>query len=396
VAYLACPYMLEVLFWILLFILFYAYFGYGLLLGLWRLLFPKKRDYPTDFFPAVTLVVPAFNEATVIEKKIQNCFLLSYPRQLLTILVITDGSTDNTPQLVRKYPSLVHLHQPERKGKSAALNRAMKEVRSPFVVFTDANTELQSDSIQKMMRHYVDEKTGGVSGEKRIVDTAHTAVGRGERIYWRYESLLKKLSADFYSLIGAAGELFSIRTALFEPLNEDVILDDFVLSARICGKGYRFAYEQEAYTLEAASETITEEKERKVRISAGCFQALFLLKDLLNPVRNGRLFFQYFSHRVLRWVFCPLCIPVILLVNCYLVYGQQAWPYLSFLWLQVTCYLLAFVGWLFAAKPGFPKILLIPYYFVFMNISLYTGFIFFLMGKQSVLWKKAQRSSFSD
>lgn len=383
---------MEVVFWISALLLFYVYLGYGLLLSLLSKFSKKRLLPPPDLSVPVTLVVPAFNEETILEKKIQNCLSLSYPKEALTIIFITDGSTDNTARLVAVHPGILHLHQPERRGKTAALNRAMRQVSTPFVVFSDANALLHPDSIQNLLRHYSYPKVGGVSGEKRIAAVDDTAVGAGERIYWQYESMLKKADADFYSVIGAAGELFSIRTHLFAPLEENIILDDFVLSARICQKGYRFAYDNDAYATEGPSETIAEEQERKIRISAGCFQALRLLKTFLNPFENWRLTFQYFSHKVLRWTLCPLLVPVLFFSNAILAIKEEGVFYLAVFALQGYFYAFALLGWLFSGKKGFPKPCLIPYYFVFMNLSLYIGFYRFLTGRQSSVWKRSARS----
>ncbi|RYZ54720.1 MAG: glycosyltransferase family 2 protein [Chitinophagaceae bacterium] len=383
---------MEVVFWISVLLLFYVYLGYGLLLSLLSRFSKQGPLSPPDTVLPVTLVVPAFNEEAFIEKKIQNCLSLSYPKQALTLLFISDGSTDNTARLLATNPAITHLHQHERRGKTAALNRAMQVVTTPFVVFSDANALLHPDSIQNLLRHYSDPKVGGVSGEKRIAALGHSAVGTGERLYWQYESMLKKADAAFYTVIGAAGELFSIRSHLFEPLEENIILDDFVLSSRICEKGYRVAYDSDAYATEGPSETIAAERERKIRISAGCFQALVLLTSFLNPFKNGRLTFQYVSHKVLRWTLCPLLVPVLFVSNAVLAVKGESFLYIALFALHCCFYVFAWLGWLFSGKRGFPKPFLIPYYFVFMNLSLYIGFWRFLAGRQSSAWKRSARA----
>ena len=382
---------MEAVFWISLSVLFYTYLGYGLLLLLYRVFTKRKKITDTPVLPPVTLIVFAYNEEAVIEQKIQNCLLLRYPEHRLRLLFITDGSTDNTPAMVARHSRLTHLHEEQRKGKTAALNRAMQAVETPFVVFTDANAFLGPDSLRKIVRHYQDAAVGGVSGEKRMIATDSTAVTAGEGLYWQYESVLKKADAGFYTVMGAAGELYSIRTALFEPLDESVILDDFFLFAHVCLKGYRFAYEGEAYALETASENIREEQTRKVRIGAGCFQALWTLKGLLNPRRHWKLTFQYLSRRVLRWTLCPLLAPLLLSTNAWLFFHRPQPVYVVFFWLQALFYLLAVFGWLLAEKKGWPRVLFIPCYFVFMNLSLYQGFYRFLQKKQPAAWAKAVR-----
>lgn len=386
---------MQTLFWIAFFLLFYTYIGYGLLLFVLSLFVRRRRSLSGSHLPPVTLVIPAYNEEVFIREKIENSLSLRYPEGKRTILVVTDGSTDHTNAIIRSFAGVQLLTSEERRGKTAAINRAMQCVETPVVVFTDANTLLHEDCLMNIVPHYADATVGGVAGEKRLFDKEASAVGLGERLYWQYESLLKTADARFYTVIGAAGELFSIRTELFQPVREDVILDDFVISARVCQQGYRFVYEAGAYAVETSSATISEERKRKIRISAGCFQALGELKSLLNPFRNFRLAFQYLSHRVLRWTLCPLCLPLLFLSSGWLaIAGENAFFRISFAG-QILFYALAAAGGVLSQKKRFPKLLLVPYYFVFMNLSLCLGFYRFLTRKQSVIWTKAERKTFA-
>jgi cellulose synthase/poly-beta-1,6-N-acetylglucosamine synthase-like glycosyltransferase len=384
---------MEAVFWIAVFILFYTYIGYGLLLLVITGIKGKKSVIDTAYFPPVTLVVPAYNEADCIEKKIQNTLSLQYPDGLLSFLFITDGSKDDTAEIVRRYPQINLLHQPERNGKTAAINKAMQHILTPYVVFSDANTLLHPQSIIKLVQHYSDESAGGVSGEKRIRDNEHSTVGFGERLYWQYESLLKKANGDFYTIVGAAGELFSIRTKLYQPVDATIILDDFFISARVCLQGYRFLYESEAYGIETSSASMNEERKRKIRISTGSFQSLLLLKGLLNPFKNARVAFQYLSHRVLRWTICPLLLPLVFVLNIILFSRQSGWVYTCFFWIQTGFYFSAVAGRLLAGKNVAIKGLFIPYYFVFMILSQYVGFYRFATKRQSGIWEKSNRKN---
>lgn len=349
---------MHALFWITLLLLFYTYFGYGLLLLLLNAVFKRRETVDETLLPPLTFVVPAYNEEAVIAQKMENTLALDYPAERISFLFVTDGSTDATPEIVRRYAQIALLHQPQREGKSAALNRAMRTVQTPVVVFSDANAMLHPQSLRKLVRHYADETVGGVSGEKRIAAAERSAVGFGERLYWRYESLLKKANGDFYTTVGAAGELFSMRTSLFRPLKPDVILDDFVVSAGACLQGRRFLYEPEAVAAESSSASFGEERKRKVRISAGCYQALVRMPALLNPVRNFRLAFQYVSHRVLRWTVCPLAVPALFLSSAVLT-GDGALYAVAF-WSQCAFYFLALCGRAAASQKRLPKPLLVP------------------------------------
>jgi len=261
------------------------------------------------------------------------------------------------------------------------------------VVFCDANTFLNRDAIRKIVRHYADPQVGGVAGEKRIFRKEEdNASGAGEGLYWKYESFLKRKDSEVYSVVGAAGELFSIRTALFEAPDENMIIEDFYLSLSIAAKGYRFVYEPEAYATETASVSVAEEWKRKVRICAGGFQAMSKLKHLLNPLRYGILSFQYVSHRVLRWTLAPLSLPLILISNAWLVFGGSAFFMFS-LTAQAIFYGMAAVGYTMRDRKIAIKGFFVPYYFCVMNLSVYAGYMRFASGKQSVVWDKAERAT---
>lgn len=379
-------------------VLFYTYVGYAMVIYLLSKLksSPKQVVSLADpDLPEVTLLVAAFNEEQCIEEKITNSLGLDYPKDKLSIFFVTDGSTDNTPDIVKKFHAVKLFHDFQRKGKIHAVNRVMKYVTTPIVVFSDANTLLNPPAIRNLVRHYQDEQVGGVAGEKRIYKSEEdNASGSGEGFYWKYESFLKEKDAAVYSIVGAAGELFSIRTALYEQPAQDTIIEDFHLSMRICARGYRFMYEPEAYAMETASASVDEEWKRKVRICAGGFQAMVRLKHLLNPFRYGILSFQYISHRVLRWTLAPLSLPLVLVSNMLLAFTGPS----IYAWLlagQAGFYLLAFVGYRYRDRKISLKGFFIPYYFMVMNLSVYAGFLRYVKGNQSVVWEKARRATIS-
>ena len=387
----------ETVFWICFMVIFYTYAGYPILLLI--LVYLKKIFTTTpgpkeinNFHEPVTLLVAAYNEQDVIEEKIKNCFELDYPTEKLKILFITDGSTDNTVSIIKKYPLARNLHQPERKGKLAAMNRAMQFVDTDFVIFTDANTLLNRESLTKIMSHYADPNVGGVAGEKKIVISKDGAVARGEGVYWKYESFLKNLDSQLYTTVGAAGELFSMRSALYSTLPGNIIIEDFIQSLLLCDKGYMVKYEPGAFSLEKASFSIKDEMERKIRISAGGFQAIIYLKKLLNVFRYPTLSFQYISHRVLRWTLCPVALGV-LFINSFMVWWERDSPFFGFFTLlQAVFYLMALAGWLISRNNRDPGIFYLPFYFVFMNCCVFAGFMRFVRGKQGATWQKALRS----
>ncbi len=389
---------LAIIFWLSLAILFYSYIGYGIvvfgLLKMRRLLNSEKDEQKNEelnYEPEVTLLVAAYNERDCIDEKVENSVQLEYPKDKLKIVFITDGSTDGTPDELGKFDRVTVLHEDKRAGKIGAINRAMNFVDTPIVVFSDANTMFNKSAIRELVKHYQHPNVGAVSGEKRIKQMdMDSASGAGEGLYWKYESFLKKLDSDLYSIVGAAGEMFSIRTELFEEVEGDTILDDFIISLRIAEKGFRVVYEPNAYALETPSSSIKEEMKRKVRISAGGFQSIARLKGLLNPLKYGMLSFQYISHRVLRWAVNPFLLVALIPINFALMISFGG-IYTTLFGAQIIFYGMTFSNWYFETKNLRIKLLFVPFYFSMMNLAAILGFFRYVRGRQSVLWERASR-----
>ena len=394
---------MEIAFWILLLIVFYTFAGYAILLAI--LLFFKKlvkrssadKRAETAELPRVCMFMAAYNEKDYVDAKVANLLALDYPKDKIQYLWVTDGSDDGTPDLLEKYPQMQVQHLPQRRGKIHAMNRGMQFVDAPIVIFSDSNTMLCREVVRVMVETFHDPKVGCIAGEKRIADlNADGAAGSGENIYWKFESWVKRMDSELNSAVGAVGELFAIRTQLYTEVENDTILDDFIISLRIAEKGYRIAYTPNAYAIESASVNITEELKRKVRIAAGGLQTIGRLKELLNPFRFGWLSFQYISHKVLRWTLAPLSLFVLLFLNFFIVLNSGQWGfdnfYSVFFYFQLFMYLQAFLGWLFERQKLRFKFLFTPFYFVVMNYASILGIIRFLKGKQSVNWEKSKRA----
>ena len=388
--------VIEILFWIGIGIVFYTYLGYGIVLYLMvkiKELFVKPRlPRLPETLPEATLLIAAYNEEAIVASKMVNCRQLDYPADKLRLVWITDGSNDNTNERLKEYPEVTVLYQPRRQGKTAALNRALPYVNTPYVIFTDANTMLNKGAIKEIIRQFSDPRVGCVAGEKRVEIQAEQGATAGEGIYWKYESALKRLDYRLYSAVGAAGELFAIRTSLFEQMPPDTLLDDFILSLRIAMRGYKIAYRKEAYALESASLNMREEEKRKVRISAGGLQSVWRLRGLLNIFRYGILSFQYISHRVLRWTLTPVVLFALLPLNLLLACTGHT-LYTVILALQLAFYLLGYLGYKMEKRNIRNKLLFIPYYFLFMNINVIRGYSYLAKHKGTGAWEKAKRGA---
>lgn len=394
---------LKLIFWIGLFIVFYAYLGYGIVLFLmiklkralgYTVTIPKVQE--SEWLP-VTFVVAAYNEEDWMNGKIKNCLAFDYPKDKINFLFVTDGSSDSTPEVIKAFPlpdgvKLDVYHSPERKGKIAAVERIMEFVKTPIVIYTDANTFVNKMAIKNIVRHYFNPKVGAVSGEKRIElgekDAANSA---GEGIYWKYESTLKKWDSELHSVVGAAGELFSIRTELYEAVPQDTIIEDFFMTLTIAKKGHKVVYEPAAFAVETSSASVKEELKRKIRIAAGGIQAIVRLAPLLNIFKYGTLSFQYISHRVLRWTLAPVALPLVLISNIMLAQtGNLLYQFL--LAGQLFFYTLAIIGYLLEKREIKFKAFFVPYYFCIMNYAVFRGFYRIITGNQSVVWERAKRA----
>lgn len=384
---------LYVLFWLCSFIVFYTFFGYGIII--WIAVKIKERRCPPETFPVeeeypdVTLLIAAYNEEDIIEEKMQNCLSLKYPKDKLHIVWVTDGSTDSTPELLSAYPENTVLHTPERSGKTEALNRAMKSVETPFVVMTDANTILNEDSIYLIIRKFDNTKVGCVAGEKKVLSIGDNAAAT-EGLYWKYESFLKDLDDRLNSAMGAAGELIAIRRELWKDIPAGTLGDDMFISMGVIRKGYKIAYCKDAYAMERPSADITQERKRKVRLAGCAVQNVITLRDLMNPFKYGLSAFQFVSHRVLRWVLTPSCLILLLLSNLIMVFLGAPIFYHIVLLLQLLFYLAALAGMILDKREK-AGILRVPYYFLFTNFTTFAGVGYLVRNKGNAAWEKARR-----
>ncbi len=397
--------LLILFLWLAIGVVFFSYAGYGVLLFLLikikRLFYGKftPPQYEEKNLPEVTFMVAAYNEESWIEEKIRNTLALDYPADKLRFYFVTDGTTDGTNEKIVAFPTSRRIElffQPERRGKIAAVERVMEFVETPITIFTDANTDINPQAVRNMVRHFANPQVGAVAGEKRVRMGERDDAGASEGLYWKYESLLKKWDSELYSVVGAAGELFALRTDLYQPVEKDTLIEDFVMTMRIAKRGYKVVYEPDAYAAENKSASVGEELKRKIRISAGGLQAVWRLRAMLNflpsPLGFGCLSFQYISHRVLRWTLAPLFLPLIFLANMLIVLRGGGFVYELLFGAQILFYFAATLGWILETKQLKVKVLFVPYYFCMMNYSVYMGLVRLLKGRQSVVWDKAKRS----
>lgn len=376
-------------FWLSALALFYAYFGYPAMLALLCRIKPVEVKGSKAYRePSVSMLIAAYNEERVIAQKMENSLSIDYPG--LDIWVVSDGSTDKTNSIVSSYTRenpAVHLIELGRSGKSAAINRAVPLIGSDIIVFSDANTFYDKTALRRLLDGFKDPEVGFVCGRLIYDNPAGIASGRGEGLYWRYETALKKMESALGYVAGANGAIYAVRRELFEPLPKGTVNDDFTISMRIIEKGWYGLYEPEAIAREDVAVSMASEFRRHVRDSAGHYKAMIAFPGLLNPFLGMRSFI-YVSHRVFRWT-APLFILTLFLANTLLL-GNPIYnaAFIS----QGAFYSAALLGLAYQNAKGLGRVVLVPFYFCNLNAALAAGFLKAISGRQGTAWERTERA----
>lgn len=373
---------LAIFFWVSAGLVVYAYAGYPLLLLALRV-FTRRPVHKDAITPSVSILIPSYNEADVIAAKIKNALALDYPPDRIEVVVASDGSTDLTAEIARAAIAargagdrMRVFDYPVNRGKVAVLNDAVPHLTGEIVVFTDAAAMFAPDAIRKLVRNYADPEVGAAGGVYRVRRPGDAATGVQEDFYWKYETFLKKLEVSMGSVLGAHGQIHSVRRDLYPFPAPGTINDDYVIPVQVLQRGHRIAYEPEAIAYEEAREMSG--FGRRVRIMAGNFQQLAEIRYFLRPPRP-RCLFYFLSHKAARLA-VPFAMLSALILNFLLLPRQ---PYRALLWLQAAFYALAMLG---AAIPLRPKALRLPFYFCMVNAAAFAGVYHALTGRRRMRW----------
>lgn len=336
---------MEILFWASILLVLYVYLGYPLLIALWAAIAPRPvaRSRARGDWPTVSVVVAARNEADCLPARVSNLLNQNYPNPL-EIIVVSDGSSDDTPGALAPYFDRIRFIELPRGGKPRALNAGVAAAHGDIVVFADARQRFASDAIMSLVSNFNDPAIGGATGELildcegGLVDDSDVAEGVG--LYWKYEKWLRRRESQVWSTLGATGAIYAIRRALWRPLPPQTLLDDVLTPMRLVLGGNRVVFDEHARAFDRVSATSADESRRKTRTLAGNYQILFLEPRLLLPVMNP-VWLQYFSHKLGRLI-VPWCLLVAFAANIALAF--VAWPYRLALMVQLCFYGLALIG----------------------------------------------------
>jgi cellulose synthase/poly-beta-1,6-N-acetylglucosamine synthase-like glycosyltransferase len=339
-----------------------------------------------EFVPRISLLVAAYNEASVIEEKLKNTAALDYPREQFELLLGLDASEDATPDIASGFahPSFRVIRFPERRGKLAVINDLAERATGEILVFSDANTLLDSAFLRQIARHFAAPEVGAVCGEMRLTDASGNVEMEG--IYWRYEVALKFLENRLNCVLGANGGAYAVRRSLYRPM-VGWIVEDFQLPMEIRFEGHRVVYDPEALATEEAAPSLAAEYRRKVRIAAGNFQTLLRNPRFLNPFK-GLVALAFFSHKVVRWL-APMFLLAALIANSFLFSRPF---YAATFAAQILFYAAAGVGYVQQRGHKRPGLFSAVFYFVTLNVALMHGMLRYVTGRQHALWTATPRS----
>ncbi|HLV31042.1 MAG TPA: glycosyltransferase family 2 protein [Chitinispirillaceae bacterium] len=378
--------IIEIIFWISIFLIGYSYFFYPFILIISEKKFRKPVKQDKNYYPSIGVLVPVHNEEKVITKKIQNILSIDYPSEKLEIWVGSDNSSDKTDEIVRSFTDkrIKLWVSADRVGKTGILNRVATLIETDIVLFTDANTFHNPDCLKAIARNFADPHIGGVAGH--IKHVSEKIEEFGENIYRKFESKQKYIEGGLHSTISAFGGFYAIRKKLFSPIPDNAYSnDDVLIPMNVIRKGYRVIYEPEAVSQEDMTGDVLREFSRRVRIGAGNFQAFFWLLDFLNPF-IGWPSFCYISHKVTRW-FSPFFL-LFAYISCGFLFYYKPVDVYRMIFAAGSIILLS--GCLFKVIPL--RITRHIYYFLVMNIALTLGFFRYLRGIESAAWARTERS----
>ncbi len=337
--------MAEFIFWTAVACIAYVYFGYPLLLMMWRKWAPWHVDKRRQE-PSVSVVIAMHNERKNAERKIRNCLELDYPLHKLQVIVSLDGPTDGTETVVERYAGagIDIVYSPQHRGKAVALNNGVAAARGEIVLFTDARQELEKSAVRELAANFTDPCVEAASGELILVDEQNREASDAVGVYWRYEKRLRAMESEIHSVVGATGAIYAIRRELFHPLAPGTILDDVAIPMRIVLAGKRVIFDAAARAYDLVSESPEAEYGRKARTLTGNYQLLAQLPELLAPWRNP-IFVQLVSHKLGR-LLVPYFLVALFVSNLFLVQGFYRITFV----VQIVWYLLALAGGLVSGR----------------------------------------------
>jgi cellulose synthase/poly-beta-1,6-N-acetylglucosamine synthase-like glycosyltransferase len=373
----------ELIFWFSLSAIVYVYVGYPLLLAGISGFFRKKQAKP-GYTPFLSILIAAYNEEAGIRRKLEQTLALEYPADKLEVIVLSDGSTDRTDEIVRSFadPRVQLLRVTGRKGKTNAQNEGVQIARGEVLIFSDATTIYHPQALLHLASNYADPRVGAASGRYQYFDPeGKSPTGLGTVAFWNYENAIKMFQSRIKTISGCCGCIYSVRRDAYTPLAAEVI-SDLVQPLHVIRKGYRVAFEDRALAYEETTQSTSEEFSMRVRVVTRGIRGLLSVSDLLLPWKFGWVSIQLWSHKALRWL-----VPFFLLL--FLASNLILWRQPFYQWTlaaQLIFYGSTLLSLIFPLQRVW-KPLGIPLYFCTLNAAAFCSVIEILRGKKYIVWE---------
>ena len=371
-------------FWMSATFIAYTYLGYPLWLWI-RSRWCRKPVRSGPYIPFLSIIMIVRNEEKVLPRKLRNLLDLNYPDESLEIVMVSDGSTDSTNQILSEHtanPRIRVILNPQQQGKAAGLNAAMSSVRGEIVVFTDARQQIEPDAIRVLVENFADPEIGCASGELMLGDPETGEAEQGMGMYWRIEKAVRELESAVGSVVGATGAIYGVRRKLLVNVPDEAILDDVYIPMHVVRRGARVIFDPRARAWDSPDQGTAREFTRKVRTLSGNYQLLQLAPWLLtsaNPLR-----FQFLSHKVLR-----LVVPFALLATLLASFLTPGVFYRGAVILQLAFYTLSFLGLAHFLRRGpLARVADAARTFVLLNTAAAVAFANFAAGRK-VAWERS-------
>ena len=366
----------------------YTYLGYPVLVWALSHIRPRAVRGSTGGPPTVSVVLAVHNGSATLRARLENLLAQAYPGGIREIIVVSDGSTDDSAVIAGEYAErgVLLLEIPGRIGKAQAVNRGVALARGELVVFADVRQRFEAGAVAALAADFSDPRVGCVSGELILLKGAPGGIQGPVRDYWQYEKWIRSAESSSGSMVGATGAIYAIRRSLYAPLPPGTILDDVLTPLRIACLGYRCLFERKARAYDLPSTTLPQEWRRKVRTLAGNWQLLQLEPRLLSPWHNP-CWWRFISHKLLR-LLVPYALAALLatlligsaeVLGLVREQGHLLPRELSFFWGVVTGGLLA--------RGSFLNLVRLGYSFLALNLAAVAGFYYWISGNCATVWR---------
>lgn len=362
--------MADWLFLACLVVVFYTYVGYWLLLRV----FARRRPVAVHpFEPTVSIIMAARNEARRLPAKLHNIAEFDYPAERLQIIVVSDGSTDDTAAVLAAFPRVDAVLLPSSGGKAVALNEGVQRATGDLILMLDVRQTVDPDALRRLVLPFSDSTVGAVSGELMLEQADGSAGGEALGIYWKIEKAVRRMESESGSVVGVTGAIYLMRRRLYQPLPAGLLLDDVLVPMQVARQGYRILFQPAAIARDRVFAEPGKEFRRKVRTLTGNLQIVQQAPWLLT--RNNPLLFRFVSHKLLR-LLVPFLLVVMLVTS-----GSSTSPLMRVvLTLQLVFFGLALIGTV-APKSRRWRAIAIPATFTMLNVAAAMAFYKFVARK---------------